>query len=107
MLHNSPDRRNSSISMLIIYRLKYASDSYRIPSDLKVASFTLLCEVQTVKMLFSCLGDRHFKIVRTSFFKAIFKLGNLCKNLTETKDEDIFGIANSLCGGKRLRKEEL
>jgi hypothetical protein len=40
------------------------------------------------------------------FLKASLKVGNLCKNLKETKGEDIFGVANSLSGGKRLRKEE-
>jgi hypothetical protein len=39
-------------------------------------------------------------------FKASFKAGNLYKKLTETTDEDVLGVANSLSGGKRLRKKE-
>jgi hypothetical protein len=108
MLHKSPYRRVSRISMLIIYRPKYALDKYMIPSNLKIDSFTFLCEVQTVKDAVFLSGRLTlFKILRKSFFKASFKLGNLYKNLTETKNEDILRVANSLCGGKRLRKEEL
>jgi len=57
-------------------------------------------------MLFSCWGLELFKVARTMFLKAGFKLGNLCKNLAETKSEDIFGVVNSFSGGKSLRKEE-